>query len=74
MKDWDTNAIISVVLGAMGIFGVIGWVIISWNSGTSSGTEVPLSIASGLSGVLTGKGMAEAKYKKETPSMDNAKV
>ncbi|MBQ9408974.1 MAG: hypothetical protein IJU28_06255 [Clostridia bacterium] len=66
MKEWDMNVVISILLGIMGMFAVLGWVAISMSSGTSSGTEVPLSIASGLSGVLTGKGIAEAKFKKES--------
>ena len=66
MKEWDMNVVISVLLGVMGMFAVLGWIAISVSSGTSSGTEVPLSIASGLSGVLTGKGIAESKLKKES--------
>ena len=64
MKDLDVNILISILLGVMGIIAVVIWGIISWKSGTSSGTEVPLSIASSLGGVLTGKGLAEAKYAK----------
>ena len=76
MKWWDTNEIISTFLGVMGLAAVGGWIAISINAGTSSGTEVPLSIASGLSGVLTGKGMAEAKFKKESqpPSSPEEKL
>ena len=65
MKTWDMNMVIAVSLGVMGFTAIIGWIIISWLTGTSSGTEVPISIISGLSGVLTGKGMAEAKLRKE---------
>ncbi|MBP3723579.1 MAG: hypothetical protein J6I62_10050 [Selenomonadaceae bacterium] len=71
MKDVDVNVLISIALGAMGIFAVITWGIISYNSGTSSGTEVPLSIASSLGGVLTGKGIAEAKFQKELQKKNN---
>ena len=74
MKDLDVNVLISILLGAMGIIAVITWGIISWQSGTSSGTEVPLSIASSLGGVLTGKGLAEAKFKKELPPTKSAEV
>ena len=76
MKEWDMNVVISILLGVMGLFAVLGWVAISYSAGTSSGTEVPLSIASGLSGVLTGKGMAEAKFKKESqpPSSQEEKL
>lgn len=71
MKDLDVNVLISIVLGAMGVFAVIIWGIISWKSGTSSGTEVPLSIAGSLGGVLTGKGLAEAKMMKETQTKND---
>ena len=76
MKDWDMNVVISILLGIMGLFAVLGWIAISYFAGTSSGTEVPLSIASGLSGVLTGKGIAESKLRKELtappePGKDN---
>lgn len=58
---WDTNRIISVGLVLMGIISVIGWLLISWKTGTSTGTEIPIGIIGGLVGVLTGKGLAEAK-------------
>jgi hypothetical protein len=61
----DVNVIIAWALGIMGFTAVLGWIIISWITGTSSGTEVPISVISGLSGILTGKGMAEAKINKE---------
>ena len=69
MKEWDMNIIISCFLGFMGMMAGFGWVFISFFAGTSSGTEVPLSIASGLSGVLGGKGLAEAKYRKELSNL-----
>lgn len=65
IKEWDMNMIISIFLGIMGLVAIGGWIAISIVSGTSSGTEVPLSIASGLSGVLTGKGLAEKMMKRE---------
>lgn len=76
MKEWDMNVVISILLGVMGMFAVLGWIAISMSSGTSSGTEVPLSIASGLSGVLTGKGIAESNFKKESqpPSSPEEKL
>ena len=43
----------------MGIIAVAGWLVISWKTGTSTGTEIPIGIISGLVGVLTGKGLAE---------------
>ena len=61
----DINGIISWGLAVMGVIAVVGWIIISYNTGTSSGTEVPISIISGLSGVLTGKNMAESKIYKD---------
>ena len=56
---WDTNRIISLGLVLMGIIAVSGWLAISWKTGTSTGTEIPIGIISGLVGVLTGKGLAE---------------
>ena len=55
----DTNRIISLGLVIMGIIAVTGWLAISWKTGTSTGTEIPIGIISGLVGVLTGKGLAE---------------
>ena len=57
----DTNKIIAGGLVVMGTISVVGWLAISWKTGTSTGTEIPIGIISGLVGVLTGKGMAEAK-------------
>ena len=57
----ETNQVISWGLVIMGVAAVGGWIAISMITGTSSGTEVPISIISGLTGVLTGKNMAEAK-------------
>lgn len=56
---WDTNRIISLGLVVMGIIAVAGWLAISLKTGTSTGTEIPIGIISGLVGVLTGKGLAE---------------
>ena len=61
----DMNTVISWGLSIMGGLAVIGWIIISVNTGTSSGTEVPISIISGLSGVLTGKNIAENRMRKK---------
>lgn len=55
----DTNRIISLGLVVMGVIAVTGWLAISWKTGTSTGTEIPIGIISGLVGVLTGKGLAE---------------
>ena len=56
---WDTNKIIASGLVVMGIIAVSGWLAISYETGTSTGTEIPIGIISGLTGVLTGKKMAE---------------
>ena len=61
----DMNTVISWGLSAMGIIAVGGWIAISICTGTSSGTEVPIAIISGLTGVLTGKNIAENKMMKE---------
>ena len=58
---WDINRIISLGLVIMGVISVGGWLAISLKTGTSTGTEIPIGIISGLVGVLTGKGLAEAK-------------
>jgi hypothetical protein len=55
----ETNIIISIGLVVMGIIAVSGWLLISWKTGTSTGTEIPIGIISGLTGVLTGKKLAE---------------
>lgn len=62
----DTNKIISVGLVVMGIFAVLGWLAISWKTGTNTGTEIPIGIISGLVGVLTGRGMAEKEQQSKT--------
>lgn len=64
MKNLEMNRIISWGLVIMGVGAVAGWIFISIKTGTSSGTEVPISIISGLTGVLTGKNMVDSKYQK----------
>jgi hypothetical protein len=59
MKNWDMNNIIAIGLVIMGISAVWGWIFLSIKTGTSSGTEIPIGIISGLTGVLTGKKLAE---------------
>ena len=71
---WDTNRIISFGLVVMGIIAVAGWLVISWKTGTSTGTEIPIGIISGLVGVLTGKGMAEAKVQQGQMAQTLGKV
>ena len=55
----ETNTIIASGLVVMGIIAVSGWLLISYKTGTSTGTEIPIGIISGLTGVLTGKKLAE---------------
>lgn len=61
VKTWDTNLVIALGLVTMGIIAVVGWLLISLKTGTSTGTEIPIGIISGLTGVLTGKKLAEAQ-------------
>ena len=61
MKNMDMNTVISWGLIVMGNLSVVGWIAISILTGTNNGTEIPLSIASGLVGVLTGKKLAESR-------------
>jgi hypothetical protein len=58
---WSTDKIIAVGLVVMGVMAVIIWGLISYKTGTSTGTEIPIGIISGLTGVLTGKKLAEAQ-------------
>ena len=62
----DTNKIIAGGLVVMGVISVVGWLVISWKTGTSTGTELPIGIISGLVGVLTGKGMVERAQQSKT--------
>ena len=57
MKDLEMNKIIAWGLIVMGIMSIGGWIAHSILAGTSTGTEIPLSISSGLLGVLTGKNL-----------------
>ena len=50
MKDMDMNTVISWGLVFMGVIAVAGWIAISIITGTNNGTEIPLSISSGLVG------------------------
>ncbi len=61
MKNWDMNTIISWGLVVMGVIAVGGWILLSYKTGTSSGTEIPIAIVSGLGGVLTGQKLQERK-------------
>jgi len=70
----DTNRIISLGLVIMGIIAVTGWLAISWKTGTSTGTEIPIGIISGLVGVLTGKGLAEKPQNQSQTAQTLGKV
>lgn len=70
----DTNRIISTGLVIMGIIAVTGWLAISWKTGTSTGTEIPIGIISGLVGVLTGKGLAEKPQNQSQAAQTLGKV
>lgn len=65
MATWDMNKIISWGLVAMGILSVIGWISYTIIYGTSNGTEIPIAIASGLTGVLTGKNLPQNKEREQ---------
>lgn len=65
MKTWDMNTIISWGLVIMGIIAVGGWILLSYRTGTSSGTEIPIAIVSGLGGVLTGQKLQEMKQQEQ---------
>lgn len=69
---WDTNKIIAVGLVVMGVIAVAGWLVISYKTGTSTGTEIPIGIISGLTGVLTGKKLAE--YEMHGPQWKTAET
>ena len=49
----------------MGILSVGGWIAFAVLSGTSSGTEIPIAISSGLIGVLTGKNLSKDEKKED---------
>lgn len=68
-QPMDMNTVISWGLIIMGNLSVIGWIAISILTGTNNGTEIPLSIASGLVGVLTGKKLAESRMSGGIPSI-----
>ena len=57
MKSLDMNKIIAWGLVIMGILSIAGWIANSMLNGSSNGTEIPIAIASGLTGVLTGKNL-----------------
>ena len=57
----DMNTVIARGLVVMGTISIVGWVLLSYTSGASVGTEIPVGIVSGLVGVLTGKNIAEKK-------------
>ena len=74
MKSIDMNGIISLGLVLMGVLSIAGWIAFSIVHGTSSGTEIPIAISSGLIGVLTGKNLPTKetdKIKKEGSNIEN---
>lgn len=71
MKDLEVNTIISFGLAIACNISIGGWIAISIITGTSSGTEIPIAIVSGLGGVLTGKKMTEMKYKDLEQKFEN---
>ena len=69
---WDTNIIIAIGLVVMGNIAVVGWIGLSIQTGTSTGTEIPIGIISGLTGVLTGKKLAEYELSQKRPEAQKA--
>ena len=65
MNNLDMNRIIAWGLIIMGILSVGGWIAFAVLSGTSSGTEIPIAISSGLIGVLTGKNLSKDEKKED---------
>ena len=61
MRQFDMNTVISWGLVVMGILSVAGWIAYTIYTGTSGGTEIPIAISSGLTGVLIGKNIAQNK-------------
>lgn len=47
----------------MGFLSICGWIGISIMTGNSNGTEIPIAIIGGLTGVISGKAITEQKYK-----------
>lgn len=43
----------------MGAMSICGWIWLSFKTGASVGTEIPIAIISGLGGVLTGKHISD---------------
>lgn len=67
LRDMDMNKVIAWGLVIMGILSIVGWIAYSIINGSSSGTEIPIAITSGLTGVLTGKNLSR---KEETHGKD----
>lgn len=65
MRDMDMNKIIAWGLVIMGILSIAGWIAYSIINGSSSGTEIPIAITSGLTGVLTGKNLSRKEERHE---------
>lgn len=73
MRNWDMNVIIAIGLVIMGISAVLGWILLSYTTGTSVGTEIPIGIISGLTGVLTGKKLADMQMQ-QPPSAQHSQT
>lgn len=74
MKRLDINTVIACGLVVMGVIAVVGWLVLSYRTGASTGTEIPIGVISGLTGVLTGKKLAEAQTKVTQTMADAQKV
>lgn len=61
LRRIEMNTVISWGLVVALVLSVGGWIAYSIYTGTSGGTEIPIAISSGLTGVLTGKNMAQGK-------------
>lgn len=74
MRKLDINTVIACGLVAMGVIAVVGWLVLSYKAGASTGTEIPIGVISGLTGVLTGKKLAETQSKVSQAAGDVQKV
>ena len=70
-KKYDTNEIAAFFLGIMGILAIISWAVCSFKYGQIGGTEIAISISSGLGGVITGKALGEHDALKKIQKGEN---
>ena len=66
MAKSDVNEIVAIGLTVMGVLAVIGWAVYAVIYGQPTGTEIPISISSGLAGVLTGKALSKGEKHSES--------